>query len=54
MRDQWDLQRLIMARYRELGILGHQPAFQGNAPWALAGNWALSHISYYYAIRPRL
>ena len=26
----------LQARYRELGILGHQPAFQGNAPWALA------------------
>jgi hypothetical protein len=36
MRDQWDLQRLIMACYRELGILGHQPAFpvQSAAPSA--------------------
>ena len=25
-----------MARYRELGILGHLPAFGGYAPWALA------------------
>ena len=36
MQGQWQLQQLILARYRELGILGHQPAFAGNAPWALA------------------
>lgn len=36
MSGQWELQKLIMARYRELGILGHQPAFGGYAPWSLA------------------
>ena len=36
MQSQWALQRQILARYRELGIKGHLPGFQGNAPWALA------------------
>jgi hypothetical protein len=36
MQNQWALQKQILARYRELGIAGHLPAFQGNAPWALA------------------
>ena len=27
MTSQWDLQRRILTRYRQLGILGHQPAF---------------------------
>eukprot|EP00040_Diaphanoeca_grandis_P017313 m.90087 g.90087 ORF g.90087 m.90087 type:complete len:978 (+) comp26364_c0_seq1:96-3029(+) len=36
MQSQWALQRQILQRYRELGIAGHQPAFQGNAPWAIA------------------
>ena len=36
MKGQWSLQRLILARYRELGIVGHLPAFGGYAPWALA------------------
>ena len=36
MRGQWALQKQVLARYRELGILGHLPAFGGWAPWALA------------------
>ena len=36
MKGQWSLQRQILARYRELGIVGHLPAFGGYAPWALA------------------
>jgi alpha-N-acetylglucosaminidase len=36
MKGQWNLQRQILARYRELGIAGHQPAFGGYSPWALA------------------
>ena len=36
MQSQWELQKLIMARYRSLGIVGHLPAFGGFAPWALA------------------
>jgi alpha-N-acetylglucosaminidase len=36
MKGQWALQRQILARYRDLGIAGHQPAFAGYAPWALA------------------
>jgi hypothetical protein len=36
MKGQWALQKQILARYRELGIAGHLPAFAGYAPWALA------------------
>ena len=36
MKAQWALQRQILARYRQLGIAGHLPAFGGYAPWALA------------------
>ena len=36
MRDQWAMQKLILARQRSLGIVGQLPAFQGNVPWALA------------------
>jgi alpha-N-acetylglucosaminidase len=36
MKGQWALQRRILARYRQLGIAGHLPAFGGYAPWALA------------------
>ena len=36
MRAQWDLQRTILARERELGIMPILPAFQGNVPWPLA------------------
>ena len=36
MQSQWTLQKQIMARYRELGIVGHLPAFGGYAPWDLA------------------
>ena len=39
MQAQWSLQKQIMARYRELGIVGHLPAFGGYAPWALAVNF---------------
>ena len=36
MKSQWLLARQILERYRSLGIAGHQPAFAGYAPWALA------------------
>jgi hypothetical protein len=36
MKGQWTLQKQILERYRDLGIAGHQPAFGGYAPWALA------------------
>ena len=36
MQGQWVLAKQILSRYRELGIAGHQPAFAGYAPWALA------------------
>jgi hypothetical protein len=35
MKDQWHLQKKILARERELGIIGQLPAFQGNVPIAL-------------------
>jgi hypothetical protein len=35
MQAQWDLQRLILARTRPLGMVGQLPAFQGNVPAAL-------------------
>ena len=35
MKAQWQLQRKIVARYRELGIVGQLPGFQGNVPAAL-------------------
>jgi len=36
MKGQWALQRQILARERELGIVGALPAFQGVVPWPLA------------------
>ena len=36
MRAQWDLQRQILARARELGQVAVLPGFQGNVPWPLA------------------
>ena len=36
MKGQWALAKQILARYRQLGIAGHLPAFAGYAPWALA------------------
>ena len=36
MKGQHALQQQIITRYRELGIAGHQAAFGGYAPWALA------------------
>lgn len=36
MQGQWVLAKQILSRYRELGIAGHQPAFAGYTPWALA------------------
>lgn len=36
MQSQWDLQKSIVARNRELGIIGQLPGFQGNAPAGLA------------------
>ena len=38
MKDQWDLQRLILARYRELNIDFQLPGFQGNVPWAMSAS----------------
>eukprot|EP01065_Artemidia_motanka_P029639 TRINITY_DN35724_c0_g1_i1.p1 TRINITY_DN35724_c0_g1~~TRINITY_DN35724_c0_g1_i1.p1 ORF type:complete len:846 (+),score=277.66 TRINITY_DN35724_c0_g1_i1:58-2595(+) len=35
MKDQWNLQRQILARYRSLGIVAQLPGFQGNVPIAL-------------------
>lgn len=35
MQAQWALQRMILARYRSLGIVGQLPGFQGNVPIAL-------------------
>ena len=32
MESQWKLQKLILSRYRELGIVGQLPGFQGNVP----------------------
>ena len=32
MKNQWDLQKKILARYRQLGIVGQLPGFQGNVP----------------------
>lgn len=32
MREQWDLQKKIVARHRSLGMTGQLPAFQGNVP----------------------
>eukprot|EP01127_Copromyxa_protea_P020347 TRINITY_DN6809_c0_g1_i1.p1 TRINITY_DN6809_c0_g1~~TRINITY_DN6809_c0_g1_i1.p1 ORF type:complete len:867 (-),score=166.22 TRINITY_DN6809_c0_g1_i1:45-2645(-) len=36
MKQQWNLQKFILSRYRSLGIVGQLPAFQGNVPWPLA------------------
>ena len=35
MKQQWSMQKLILARYRSLGIVGQLPGFQGNVPIAL-------------------
>jgi alpha-N-acetylglucosaminidase len=35
MKDQWNLNKQILARYRTLGIVGQLPGFQGNAPVGL-------------------
>jgi alpha-N-acetylglucosaminidase len=35
MKNQWLLNKQILARYRELGIVGQLPAFQGNVPIGL-------------------
>jgi len=32
MKAQWELQKLILSRYRGLGIVGQLPGFQGNVP----------------------
>jgi alpha-N-acetylglucosaminidase len=32
MKNQWALQKQILARYRSLAITGQLPAFQGNVP----------------------
>ena len=36
MQNQWTLQRLILPRLRNLGIVFQLPGFQGNVPWPLA------------------
>ena len=43
MKSQFTLQKLILKRYRELGIVGHLPAFGGYAPWALAVQQNATH-----------
>jgi len=35
MKEQWNLQKRILERYRGLGIVGQLPGFQGNVPIAL-------------------
>eukprot|EP00929_Paragymnodinium_shiwhaense_P005980 TRINITY_DN10875_c0_g1_i1.p1 TRINITY_DN10875_c0_g1~~TRINITY_DN10875_c0_g1_i1.p1 ORF type:complete len:829 (-),score=178.72 TRINITY_DN10875_c0_g1_i1:88-2508(-) len=35
MKEQWELQKQILARYRALGIVGQLPGFQGNVPASL-------------------
>jgi hypothetical protein len=45
MRAQWDLQKLILARERALGITPLLPAFQGNVPWPLAAALADSNVT---------
>ena len=36
METQWSLQKRILQRYREIGIVGQLPGFQGNVPVQLA------------------
>eukprot|EP00440_Ansanella_granifera_P043240 gb/GFBE01046875.1/.p1 GENE.gb/GFBE01046875.1/~~gb/GFBE01046875.1/.p1 ORF type:complete len:807 (+),score=163.64 gb/GFBE01046875.1/:1-2421(+) len=45
MREQWQLQQRIVARYRELGIVGQLPGFQGNVPLALKDVWKDANIT---------
>ena len=45
MKAQWDLQRLILARTRPLGMSGQLPAFQGNVPAALKALRADSNMT---------
>eukprot|EP00404_Azadinium_spinosum_P057088 CAMPEP_0180787190 /NCGR_PEP_ID=MMETSP1038_2-20121128/51240_1 /TAXON_ID=632150 /ORGANISM="Azadinium spinosum, Strain 3D9" /LENGTH=206 /DNA_ID=CAMNT_0022824439 /DNA_START=88 /DNA_END=704 /DNA_ORIENTATION=+ len=45
MRQQWMLQRQILARYRQLGIVGQLPGFQGNVPIALKALRADANIT---------
>jgi hypothetical protein len=45
MRAQWELQRLILSRERELGIVGSLPAFQGVVPAPLAAALNDSNIT---------
>lgn len=45
MQAQWNLQRQILARYRELGIIGQLPAFQGNVPIALKDIYSDANIT---------
>ena len=35
MKGQWELQKQILGRYRQLGIVGQPPAFQGNMPFGI-------------------
>lgn len=45
MTAQWNLQRQILPRLRDLAIVGLLPAFQGNVPWALAAALDDSNIT---------
>eukprot|EP00750_Incisomonas_marina_P029224 INCI7077.3.p1 GENE.INCI7077.3~~INCI7077.3.p1 ORF type:complete len:931 (+),score=162.20 INCI7077.3:195-2987(+) len=45
MQAQWNLQRQILSRYRELGIIGQLPAFQGNVPIALKEVYSDANIT---------
>mmetsp|Transcript_126804 Transcript_126804/g.370703 ORF Transcript_126804/g.370703 Transcript_126804/m.370703 type:complete len:809 (+) Transcript_126804:82-2508(+) len=45
MKAQWALQQKILARYRELGIVGQLPGFQGNVPVALKAVLADANIT---------
>ena len=45
MAEQWGLQRKILGRFRELGIVSVLPSFQGNVPPALATLMPHANIS---------
>jgi hypothetical protein len=45
MKSQWHLQKKILARYRQLGIVGQLPGFQGNMPVGIKALKQDSNIS---------
>lgn len=45
MQSQWELNRLILARYRSLGIVGMLPGFQGNVPIQIKDIFSDSNIT---------